>query len=431
MANALDALIANLSVRGVESPVPVENIRLFLERLKETRVDPHDGTRTLLSAPDPSATANLQALLLKHPAIRDKLADDGTLYLAVPRGHALLSTRDIADGLLKHAVVTGGIDTAEHFNRYLALAEDRALPCAEVTTIEGLCVDAPYTVFPGLAVLPLEHAVEQGLMDTVDKEELAMRARQTRLTTPMACVARRATFGPAFIRPQQRHEPDLTYQNVTFEWAEEGLSAILNLLALANDSRVRRVDNSIAVPEFKNLLPFFKRVRMPDPPRWILWGRNGTLTQESVDELRAMFERLAAFPDEQRPRLELAAGRLASALSRTGGRFLLHDSVLDVSIALEILYGLGDGGEVQHKLATRAAQFLGASADERYRLFKAVKSLYAMRSDIVHGRSAGLEKLDPVLSSALDLALPSFARVLARRSFPTRDEWLRISVGHP
>ena len=430
MANELDALIAILSVRGVESPVPVENIRLFLDRLKEAQVNPHDGIRTLLSAPDPSATTSLRELLLEHPAMRDNLTDDGTLYMAVPRGHAKLSPRHIADGLFKHAVVTSGIDTAEHFNRYLSLAEDRALPCADVTTIEGLSVDAPYEVFPGLAVLPLEHAVEQGVMDKVDKQDLAMRARQTRLTTPMACVVRRATFGPAFIAPQQCDEPDLTFQNVTYEWADEGLPVILNLLALANDSRVRLVDNSIAVLEFQDLLPDFERARMPDPPRWILWGRKGKLTQDSVDELRAMFERLAAFPDEQRPRLELAASRLASALSRTDGRFMLHDSVLDLSIALEILYGLGDGGEVQHKLATRVAHFLGASADERYRLFKAVKSLYAMRSNIAHGRSARFEELDPVLSAGLDLALPSFARLLACRSLPTGDEWLRICVGY-
>ena len=429
LADELDSLTASLSVSGVESPVPVANIRLYLDRLKEAQIDPHEGVNTLLSTPAPSATAGVRELLLEHPAIRDKLTDHGSLYMAVPRGHGSLSLHDIAVCLLKHAVVTSGIDTAEHFDRYLSLAEDRTLPCAEVTTVEGLRVDAPYAVFPGLTVLPLEDAVEQGLMDKVEKEDLAMRTRQTRLS-PMACVVRSATFGPAFIPPQQRDEPHLTFQNLTFEWADEGLFVILHLLALANNSRVRMLDSSVVVPEFRGLLPFFQRARMPDPPRQMLWGRRGALTQDSVDELRAMFERLAAFPDKQRPLVELAARRLASALSRTDGSFLAQDSILDVSIALEILYGLSDGGEIQHKLATRLAHFLGESAAERYRLLKGVRSLYSMRSKVAHGHATRHEELDPVLNGALDLALASFSRLLERREFPSRDEWLRISVGH-
>ena len=428
LADELDSLTASLSVSGLESPVRVENIRLFLDRLKEADVDPHEGIGALLSRQPSSVTARVQDLLRQHPTFRDNLNDWGGLYMAIPRGQATLSLEDMVDCLVKHAVVTSGTETAEHFIRYISLAEDCNLPCAEVTTVEGLSADKPYEISPGLVVLPLEHAVDSGLMEKGGKESSASRAMRTN-STPMACIVRRATFGPAVIPPQQSQAPDLTVFNVAFEWAEEGLSLVLALLALTNNSRVRRLSTAIAVPEFHGLHPFFGRARMPPEPRKFLWGRTGKLTQDSVDDLRGMLERLAAFPEKERPRLELAAHRLASALSRTDGSFPVEDSILDVCIALEILYGLVGGGEIQHKLAARLAHFLGASAAERYDLFKGVRSLYTTRSNIAHGRDANDAKNNEVFNSALNMALRSFSRLLERQALPSSDEWLRISVG--
>ena len=428
LADELDSLAASLSVSGVESPVRVENIRLLLDRLKEADVDPHESIGTLLSRQPSSVTAGVRDLLRQHPTLRDNLNDWDGLYMAIPRGQASLSLEDMVDCLVKHAVVTSGIETAEHFDRYISLAEDCNLPCAEVTTVEGLSADKPYEIFPGLDVLPLDHAVDAGLMEKGGKESLASRSMRTKWTA-MACIVRRATFGPAVIPPQQSQAPDLTVFNVAFEWAKESLSLVLAFLSLANNSRVRQLGTTIAVPEFHGLHPFFGRARMPPEPRKFLLGKTGELTQDSVDHLRGMLQRLAAFPEKERPRLELAAHRLASALSRTDGSFPVEDSILDVSIALEILYGLVGGGEIQHKLATRLAHFLGASAAERYELFKGVRSLYTTRSNIAHGRDSTDAKTDEVFNSALNMALRSFSRLLERQALPSSDEWLKISVG--
>ena len=52
--------------------------------------------------------------------------------------------------------------------------------------------------------------------------------------------------------------------------------------------------------------------------------------------------------------MNLAIRRLAGSFSRPGGRFGLEDRILDVAIALEVLYG----GTTGHKLARRAQPFL-------------------------------------------------------------------------
>lgn len=61
-------------------------------------------------------------------------------------------------------------------------------------------------------------------------------------------------------------------------------------------------------------------------------------------------------------------------------RYLLH------WVALEALFGPDSGGETVHQLSERIAFFLGATPDEKREHFATAKSLYEIRSKIVHGR---------------------------------------------
>ena len=61
--------------------------------------------------------------------------------------------------------------------------------------------------------------------------------------------------------------------------------------------------------------------------------------------------------------MHLAIRRLAASFARPGGRSGQEDRILDVAIALEVLYG----GTTGHKLAQRAAALLGATAEEQKR----------------------------------------------------------------
>jgi hypothetical protein len=61
-------------------------------------------------------------------------------------------------------------------------------------------------------------------------------------------------------------------------------------------------------------------------------------------------------------------------------RYLLH------WVALEALFGPDSGGETVHQLSERIAFFLGTTPDEKRKHFATAKSLYDIRSKIVHGR---------------------------------------------
>ena len=100
--------------------------------------------------------------------------------------------------------------------------------------------------------------------------------------------------------------------------------------------------------------------------------------------------------------------RLAEALAR-GGRFAAEDKILDIAIALERLYEL-DGGELSHKMRTRASWFLGRDAEDRVRIMKSVAEFYSVRSKFVH---SGTRKLSPErYRKAFDTGFDIAARTL-------------------
>ena len=78
--------------------------------------------------------------------------------------------------------------------------------------------------------------------------------------------------------------------------------------------------------------------------------------------------------------MHLAIRRLAASFARPGGRFGQEDRILDVAIALEVLYG----GTTGHKFAQRAAALLGATAEEQERAYDQAKGFFDLRSSIVH-----------------------------------------------
>ena len=433
LSNHLDSLTATLSLRGTQAPIPVANFRLMLNRLKEANVDPHESIDTLFSIIKPISTSAVQELLRQHPTIRDNLVDYGnqvpSLYMSTPTGYSHLSLRVFAESLLKTAIVTGGGDTANLLVEYLSLGEARRLPCAEVTILSGLTVDTRIEIFPGLDILPYEHAVAQGLSINVKERDLVEGFRNIQITRQV-CLVRSATFGPGVIPPHAVDTNEVWVSSIEFDCTDSNdISGILILLPLAAKTGIEVLGTSFCVPEFRGLNPHFRPSRFLGPGPHNQRRSKSELTPDSLAELRTMFVQYEALRDSHRPRLGLAARRLGSALSRTEGPFHTEDSILDVSIALEIMYALSGGGEIQNKLATRLAHFLADDPAKRYCFFERVRSLYSARSDIAHGRKTRHD-IKQILDSALELALTTFRRLLARQELPTEDQWSKISVGH-
>ena len=126
-------------------------------------------------------------------------------------------------------------------------------------------------------------------------------------------------------------------------------------------------------------------------------GRIGSIDSRTVStEDKAAAERAIrdwdSFAKAERDTLALAIARLSTSLSRRGSwaipNLAVDDRVLDISIALEILYSL-DSFEITHKLSTRAGWYLGGTADDRLRIRKCATDFYGLRSGIIHGRKSG------------------------------------------
>ena len=91
-------------------------------------------------------------------------------------------------------------------------------------------------------------------------------------------------------------------------------------------------------------------------------------------------------------RYELVVSRLSRSLLRTG-KLGAEDKILDVAIALELMYKL-DRQEHRYKLGTRASCFLEESCQKRVETFGKVTKFHDVRSAVVHDDKKKIENPD-------------------------------------
>ena len=430
LAKELDALTATLTLRGSKTALPVDNFRLLLSRLADS---PHENVDTLYQSVEPIDTSTLVELLREHPAIRDNTFDDEfqvlSVNMAVPNGYSQMPISELAACLLKTTIVSSGPATADLLLRYLSIGDAQTMPAFEVTLLGGLTAKTEFEVFPGLEILPHDQAIERGLSTRVTARDVFQGTPNLEMMRPL-CIVCSARLGPGLVSADSIRAKGTDVATIEYNWSGHSrLATVLDLLPLATNSGLDVLGTSFAVPEFRGLNPFFA----PSHPRASrahnqLRSRN-ELTPASVGRLRTMLKQFTGFKQADQPRLSLAARRLGSALSRSEGAFPTADAILDVTIALEVMYSLGGGGEIQNKMGIRLAHFLGNGPDDRYDLFECVRSLYSLRSAITHGRTAKANH-GAVLEAALDLGQRTFSRLLDRGKFLAEKDWTKISVGH-
>ena len=107
-----------------------------------------------------------------------------------------------------------------------------------------------------------------------------------------------------------------------------------------------------------------------------VWPKGRDLSKDDVDAFLALCRGWRTYPGRS-DAMNLAIRRLAASFSRPGGRFGEEDRILDVAIALEVLYG----GTTGRKLSPRAAGLLAASAAKQIRTYDHARRFYDVRSD--------------------------------------------------
>ena len=131
------------------------------------------------------------------------------------------------------------------------------------------------------------------------------------------------------------------------------------------------------------------------------------------------------FDAGKRSTLELGVSRLAGSIQRAAGRFGVQDRILDVAIALEVMYQLARGG--RFTLTTRAGHFLADETEERLRVAERAAALYKTRNSIVHGNveqtKEGYTQMAATAADGTDLGRETLWKLLDQGAFP---DWERL-----
>ena len=354
-------------------------------------------------------------LLLGHPVIgreAEVSGDKPAFMIIMPPGSASRVELDrLALYLTKTALRKGGRYAARILDEYLTLSEARALPAREITLFRGLQVDGRFEIGEGAFIAPYAELVDQGLLK--ERREVPYEDPPDYRQMGVAALVRDLKWGPGVKPPMtSRTPPGEGVPDVTYACLgdREGIGVILDFLSILTRHELDILSVQYRAGDFmEEIDPSFKA------------GMTTTLVEKSM--LRPFMRTPQHLEDGQVDILRAfvrdwgkgdgivgrALRRLASSVSRTG-RFRLEDSVLDLSIALEMMYSIDN--EMTYKLGTRAGYFLGNDAQERNRTFDIVKRLYDRRSDIVHGRRTTREQLEHTSAEGLEVARDTIFKLL-------------------
>ncbi len=163
----------------------------------------------------------------------------------------------------------------------------------------------------------------------------------------------------------------------------------------------------------------------------ILIGKEST--ENERHEFVQVFKALDKLGRKDTTITSLAVTRYSNALSRSG-RFRQEDCILDIAIALEIVYGL-DYGEITHKLSTRAGWYLGKDYKERNQIREKIKLFYKLRSCIVHGEKQSqdckktMRERVELYDQARKVVRQTILKHINEGNIPREDSWNKIAMG--
>ena len=369
-------------------------------------------------------------LIVEHPEVGevfDRQGEDTATFVTMPGKGFRVELKQMAERLAGLAVIRGDAAAAADVDEFLALAGQGQLPGYEVAVIRGLTVKGVLPLGRGAFVTAYGNAVERGLSRKREPEPLDFGPDHE--ADRASVVFREMTWQPCLVRPSTLRDLGERPPRAKFAGISgPELGIVFDFLSLVTEQRIELVEILSCAPAFSEVNPNFSpgtSTRWTITDRWSVEELTGAQASEVEDLLQAW----TVFKGEERTRLELGLARLVSSIRRGRGRFWLEDRVLDVAVALEVLYGL-EGGELTHKLSTRAAYLLGnASTQKRVDVFGAVNDLYAARSRIVHGRRrmdrVKREHAQKVAERGFEIGRDTLVELLNRGVMP---DWTRVTL---
>ena len=366
--------------------------------------------------------AEAWAILREHPLMKPGIEGSGTnegIRFRVLNRDFLSGVSSLVSYLAKLSVKEGGEEAARRLHRYLTAAATANVPAHEITVFHGLVAAERVGLGRGAYVAPYEHArVEFELPDEPEPFP--------KTSYPNAAVlVRGLRYGPGVASLDDDRGSGLPYVQVAYEFPTEyqidlerwfyDSKLLVDLLSIAARvpllARTRYVRLATWIGEIDPNFAFVNRDSGGNVSD--VWPRGRELSTDDSDAFLALSRGWRTYPVKS-DALDLAIRRLAASFSRPGGRFGEEDRILDVAIALEVLYG----GTTGRKLSPRAAGLLAASAAEQIRTYDQATRFYGVRSRIVHSKKPAPERgaLGGELEAGRDLACRTLACLLNRNA---------------
>lgn len=327
---------------------------------------------------------SLVEVLLQHPVI-DQAAyiSHDQLVLGLDLGVMRAPQRPMTSvlmGLVDYAVEYTPQIAADSFARMIEDGERQDLTFHAIMVFRGLHVEGKHNIAGELSVISWQEALKY-LQPSMARSLVGKHNSIGR--EPLGAVVVPGKWGPAIVPQDFDFEANWPARNESFR---DDALLLIDLMAVTHSSRVRSTGGHTMgveqeIERLTGTHPFpirFARILSDDLSN-VVPPVTPEMSPRKFSEVASLFEKIC----NDQSRWRLALSRLASSLSRSGPH-ANSDAIIDVAIALEIMYQLES--EHAYKLATRASYFLGGNAEDRVSIFETVKDFYKARSSIVHGR---------------------------------------------
>ena len=367
-------------------------------------------------------------LLLKHPAALGMFAGRGkhaATFVTMPGKGFRVELQQLVGRAAALGARVGVEAAAAEVDQLLTLGADGQLPGYEVVVIRGLSMQGVTELGPATWLASYDEALARGLL-RAEPPGPTNDAPDYRGMEALV-IFREMTWSPCLVTPRTAKNLDDPPPTASFAWPSgPTLSVLLDLLSLATSQRIDVVEMLSCAPALAALDPNFGPGSKMGFRTWGWWKVKVFEAAEAA-EVRRLGKAWAVFGSADRDRLELSLGRLVSSERRNLGRFRYEDRLLDMAVALEVMFGL-QGGELTHKLSVRAAHLLGDSGERRLAVYDSVQRLYRERSRIIHGRrppQARQSCTDETVEDAYRTGRAAFLNIVARGSFP---DWTKLTL---
>ena len=370
-------------------------------------------------------------VLRLHPGMSDLIgerscakAEYGLAGLHSMRTFA--ETEQFLRGLIEMAVrfsaIFGEVECARRIDQALRLGAGRGLPGHELTFFSGLVLECPWHFVPGLCLM--SYASFRGQLDAMARFTYdsclgkALWQDEFGKSPSVGVLVRYFKWGPAFVRGEPAIPSDHDYEYGDRLLESESVIELLSLITglpfqiVAHHSRAEQWFYDLLGDGFDLGCHYFRRSPVDSDP-----GRGKEIATETLVPFQESVELWAKLPKADRTRARLVVSRLSGALSRKGS-LALEDRVLDVAIALEILYAVTR----KDKLAKWAAVLLADDKRNRDDIRLKVEALHDCRTAIVHDLSEPDrgEGTRDVYSGGFAIARQSLLMHLKRGAFLSR-----------